>query len=278
MQEQIKSISIQKLKAGVPFEDKADLLAVEEPLEIRIGYGQARERIQKSISVTMRTPAHDHELALGFLFSEGIIQSFDDIEGIRHCEDVGKEETGNIVRVELRPTVQINTAKLQRHFYTTSSCGVCGKSSLEAISNQCKPIQSKLQVSHEVVLAAPPKLRSSQTVFAHTGGIHATGLFDAKGQLIMLREDVGRHNAFDKVIGACLAKGMVPLSDYLVLVSGRASFELAQKAVMAGLPIMAAVGAPSSLAVQLAQRFRLTLMGFLKQSTLNIYNNANRVV
>ncbi|MEM6524815.1 MAG: formate dehydrogenase accessory sulfurtransferase FdhD [Bacteroidota bacterium] len=277
MREQVKPISIQKLKEGTLSNDEADLLAVEEPLEIRIGYGPEKERIQKSISVTMRTPGHDHELAVGFLFTEGIISSFSDVAGIRHCEDVGKDETGNIIRIELKPSVHVDMVKLQRHFYTTSSCGVCGKSSLEAISNECQPIQSELKVSNELISAAPEKLRSAQTVFAHTGGIHATGTFDSKGELIMLREDVGRHNAFDKVVGACLMKGILPLSHHFILVSGRVSFELVQKALMSGVPVMVAVGAPSSLAVKLAQEFNLTLLGFVKPDQFNVYCHAGRV-
>lgn len=277
MKEQVTSVTIKKVTERGYSEAQPDLLAVEEPLEIRIGYGLETNREQKSLSVTMRTPGHDHELALGFLYTEGIIASFDDVEGIRYCEDVGKEESGNIVRVELKPFVKIDFNKLQRHFYTTSSCGVCGKSSLEAISASCSRITSELKVSRAVLVASPEKLRSSQTVFAHTGGIHAAGLFNTSGELILLREDVGRHNALDKVIGACLMKNIVPLKNHFLLVSGRLSFELVQKAVMSGIPLMAAVGAPSSLAVELARDFGLTLVGFLKEVSFNAYTGAERI-
>ncbi len=277
MQNQVKPTTIHKLRDGALSYDQPDLLAVEEPLEIRIGYGPENDRSQKSISVTMRTPGHDHELALGFLFSEGIIHHFQDVEGIRHCEDVGKEETGNIVRVELKPDLSVDFKKIERHFYTTSSCGVCGKSSLDAISVACSPIDSTLSIPSDLINAAPKKLSEAQAVFAHTGGIHATGLFDDKGQLLMLREDVGRHNAFDKVIGGCLMKNMLPLNNHFAVVSGRASFELVQKAVMAQAPIMVAVGAPSSLAVDLADKFKQTLIGFAKNDRFNIYCGDQRI-
>ncbi|MEM9857918.1 MAG: formate dehydrogenase accessory sulfurtransferase FdhD [Bacteroidota bacterium] len=278
MQDQLKSANILKFKDGQSFPVEPDLLAVEEPLEIRIGYGPVSRREQKSLSVTMRTPGHDHELALGFLFTEGIIQSFNDIEGIRHCEEVGKEERGNIIRIELKPFIHLDFGKLERHFYTTSSCGVCGKSSLEAISISCSVINSKLKIQNEHLTSAPDKLRSAQKVFTYTGGIHATGLFNGDGELIMLREDVGRHNAFDKLVGACLMKGLLPLDTYFILVSGRVSFELVQKAVRSGVPLLAAIGAPSTLAVELAERFEQTLIGFLKPTIYNVYNASKRIV
>ncbi|MEM6358902.1 MAG: formate dehydrogenase accessory sulfurtransferase FdhD [Bacteroidota bacterium] len=278
MLEQVKSVSIDKITQTDANCNVSDLLAVEEPLEIRIGYGPESHREQKSLSVTMRTPGYDHELALGFLYTEGVITSFDNVEGIRHCQDLGKEETGNVVRVELRPEVLLDFNKLQRHFYTTSSCGVCGKSSLESISKVCEPIQSELETPPKIICQALELLNISQTTFKHTGGIHATGLFNAKGDLIILREDVGRHNALDKVLGAAIMKGMIPLKDYFILVSGRASFELVQKAVMAGVPLLAAVGAPSSLAAQLASELGLTLIGFLKEDRFNIYSRPERVI
>ncbi|MEM9390879.1 MAG: formate dehydrogenase accessory sulfurtransferase FdhD [Bacteroidota bacterium] len=277
MLEQVKSVSIDKITQTGANCNVPDLLAVEEPLEIRIGYGPEAHREQKSLSVTMRTPGYDHELALGFLYTEGVITSFDNVEGIRHCQDPDKQETDNIIRVELIPEVVLDFNKLQRHFYTTSSCGVCGKSSLEAISKVCEPIQSELEVSSKIIRQAPELLNISQTTFRHTGGIHATGLFNAKGDLIILREDVGRHNALDKVLGAAIMKGMIPLKESFILVSGRASFELVQKAVMAGVPLMAAVGAPSSLAVQLASELGLTLIGFLKEDIFNVYAGSERV-
>lgn len=255
------------------------MLAVEEPLEIRLGYGPANQREQKSLSVTMRTPGHDYELAAGFLFTEGIIQSFTQIESIKYCVDTGKqEEQDNIVRAELKPEVIIDFEKLQRHFYTSSSCGVCGKSSIDAVKQQCQLLQSDLKVSEKIIHSLPEKLRKAQLVFEHTGGLHASALFSAQGEMILLREDVGRHNALDKVIGAMLFKNELPLSNYMLLVSGRASFELVQKATMAGIPALAAVGAPSSLAVELAKESGMTLIGFLREHRFNIYTGEQRVL
>lgn len=259
-------------------EEKPDLLATEEPLEIRIGFGPLSGRQQKSISVTMRTPGHDFELACGFLFTEGIIHSFDQIESIKYCEDVGKqEEKGNVVRVELKPEVQIDFEKLQRHFYTSSSCGVCGKTSIDSVKVNCSSVQGELKITSEVIHALPDTLRKAQAVFEYTGGLHASALFDPNGSLIILREDVGRHNALDKVIGAMLFQKAVPLSNYVLLVSGRASFELVQKAAVAGISILAAVGAPSSLAVQLAKEVGMTLLGFVRDKRFNIYCNDQRI-
>jgi FdhD protein len=256
----------------VKFEDnksskKNDLLASEEPLEIRLGFGSENNRQQRSLSVTMRTPGHDFELVVGFLFTEGIIQSYDQIETIKYCEDGGKQEQKeNIVRVELKSAVEIDFEKLQRHFYTSSSCGVCGKSSIESVTVDCKLISSDLKVSPTIISSLPDKLRKAQQVFEYTGGLHASGLFDSSGELILLREDVGRHNALDKLIGACLGQHKIPLSDSILLVSGRTSFELVQKAAIAGIPILAAVGAPSSLAVELARNVNMTLLGFVREN------------
>ncbi|HMP99542.1 MAG TPA: formate dehydrogenase accessory sulfurtransferase FdhD, partial [Cyclobacteriaceae bacterium] len=235
MSSSVKHIIIHKVTAAgrKPLDD---LLAVEEPLEIRLGYGPANLREQKSLSVTMRTPGHDYELASGFLFTEGIVSNFNEIESIKYCEDTGKqEEKENVLRVELRPEVKIDFEKLQRHFYTSSSCGVCGKSSIDSVKQQCASIQSDLKVKRDVIYALPDKLREKQLVFEHTGGLHASALFNAEGEMILLREDVGRHNALDKVIGAMLFKNEIPLSDYILLVSGRVSFELVQKATMSGI-------------------------------------------
>ncbi len=260
-------------------ESKSDLLAIEEPLEIRIGFGTMGDRQQKSLSVTMRTPGHDFELASGFLFTEGIIQTFDQIESIKYCEDGGKQgEKENIVRVELKPEVKIDFEKLQRHFYTSSSCGVCGKSSIDSVRVVCKRLADHFTISALVIHQLPDILRKAQHVFEYTGGLHAVGLFNAKGELIVLREDVGRHNALDEVIGAMLIKNEVPLSTYIIFVSGRASFELIQKAAVAGIPVLAAVGAPSSLAVQLAKDVGMTLLGFVRDKRFNIYCGDERVV
>lgn len=255
-----------------------DLVAVEEPLEIRIGFGPLAERQQKSLSVTMRTPGHDFELALGFLFTEGIITSFDQVESIKHCEDIGRaEEKENVVRVELKPDVHLDFQKLQRNFYITSSCGVCGKSSIEAVKTLCSFQSPVWKVRSDRLHFLPEELREAQRVFDHTGGLHASGLFNLQGDLILVREDVGRHNALDKVIGAMLVKNEVPLSNYILLVSGRASFELVQKTAMAGIPFLAAVGAPSSLAVTLAIDCGITLVGFLREGRFNIYSGAERI-
>jgi len=255
-----------------------DLLAIEEPLEIRIGFGSISDRHQRSLSVTMRTPGHDFELASGFLFTEGIIQHFDQIESIKYCEDVGKqEEKENVVRVELKPEVKIDFEKLQRHFYTSSSCGVCGKSSIDSVRVVCQKIEDQFSMSASVIHQLPDALQKAQKVFEYTGGLHAVGLFNNKGELILLREDVGRHNALDKVIGVVLFKKEVPLSNYILLVSGRASFELVQKAAVAGIPVLAAVGAPSSLAVDLAKEFGMTLLGFVRDQRFNIYCGEQRI-
>ncbi len=272
----VTSIQLTRIN-GSKIISKPDLVATEEPLEIRLGFGK-HEREQKSLSVTMRTPGHDFELALGFLFTEGIIRSMDDIENVKYCEDVGRQEDkGNVVRAELKPSVTFDWSKLQRNFYTSSSCGVCGKSSIESVQQNCKVINSEVQITSQLVVSLPDKLRKVQMVFEHTGGLHAVGVFDTAGELLCLREDVGRHNALDKAVGALLQKKNIPASACLLLVSGRASFELVQKAAMAGFPLMAAVGAPSSLAVSLAQRLQLTLIGFLRGTSFNVYSAPERV-
>ena len=253
-------------------ENRSDLLAVEEPLEIRIGFGQPENRAQKKLSVTMRTPGHDFELVLGFLFAEGIITKYNQVESIHYCESVSPDEYENVVRVELSADVDLDFEKLQRNFYTTSSCGVCGKSSIDSIRvNGGIKLNTSLSVSSDIVQHLPDKLSQHQSTFEYTGGLHAVALFDGDGEIKLVREDVGRHNAFDKIVGAALIKKMTPLSDSIVLLSGRASFELVQKAVVASVPILAAVGAPSSLAVDLAKRFGMTLLGFVRGERFNIY-------
>jgi FdhD protein len=261
--------------------DADDLLAVEEPLEIRIGYGQAGSRQQKSISVTMRTPGHDFELALGFLFTEGIIADKNDITQIKYCTEVNTlENQENIVRAELKEQVEIDFSKLERNFYTTSSCGVCGKASIDAVRTECRiPLQvDKIRISRELIYSLPDSLRKHQDVFAYTGGLHASALFDTDGKLLITREDVGRHNALDKLIGAALAENRIPLNRHILLLSGRASFELIQKAAMAGIRVVCAVGAPSSLAVQMAEEFDISLIGFLRDQRFNIYTGGKRII
>lgn len=257
-----------------------DLLAVEEPLEIRLAYHRNGRREQKSISITMRTPGDDFALACGFLFGEGIVTSAADVTGVRHCGPaVGPLKLRNVVRVELAPHVAIDFERLQRHFYTSSSCGVCGKTSIEALGVAgASDLEDHVRVLAEVLHRLPDELRRSQNVFDQTGGLHASALFDADGRLLIVREDVGRHNALDKLIGSELLAGRLPLEGKVLLVSGRSSFELVQKALVARIPIMAAVGAPSSLAVELARQFGMTLVGFLRGGRFNIYSGGERVI
>jgi FdhD protein len=250
-----------------------DLLAVEEPLEIRLGCDVGGRRVHRPVSITMRTPGHDLELAVGFLFTEGILAAREQVAGLRACG------AGNVARVDLSPGVAVDLARLERHFYTASSCGVCGKASLEAVRlcTQARLPEGRPVVEAAVIHRLPEALRAAQPVFDRTGGLHAAALFDARGDLLCLREDVGRHNALDKLIGAQFLAGRTPLSEGVLLVSGRASFELVQKAAAAGIPILAAVGAPSSLAVSLAREHGLTLLGFVRQDRFNVYTGAERV-
>ena len=275
----VSSVNITRIINNQP-EQTLDLLAVEEPMEIRLGFGPMDARQQKSVSVTMRTPGNDFELALGFLFTEGIIQNPTDVYKIQYCTELNtKENLENIVRVELKPDLEIDLSKLQRNFYTTSSCGVCGKESIEAIITNC-PVQLpdfSVLINPQTITQLPDKLRAQQSVFEHTGGIHACALFDALGNLLLLREDVGRHNALDKLIGAAINSATIKPNKTVLLLSGRASFELLQKAAMASIPVVCAVGAPSSLAVQTAQSFNITLVGFLRNQRFNIYSTPQRI-
>jgi len=242
-----------------------DLLAVEEPLEIRLG--------RRSLSVTMRTPGDDFDLAAGFLFAEGIITSPTQIRGIEHAPDGNP----NIVVVELAPDAVVKPVVLQRGFVMTSACGLCGKVSLKALeANRCPVLpRSSLKIDPVVLHDLPERLRRQQAVFESTGGLHAAALFNADGELESLREDVGRHNAVDKLIGHALLNSRIPLRDSVMLVSGRASFELVQKALMASIPLLAAVGAPSSLAVSTAERCAMTLVGFLRNGRFNVYSGSS---
>jgi len=274
----VKQVNIKRVELNT-LNDSPDVLAVEEPLEIRLAYMVSGEVTEKNISVTMRTPGNDFELGMGFLFTEGIITSEKEVTNIRYCESVDKEEEkGNVVKVTLHEDLEFDLESLERHFYTSSSCGVCGKSSIESVSQNCKILpKDNLQVRADIITGLPSQLEIDQTVFKHTGGIHATGLFDLKGKLEFMREDVGRHNAMDKIAGASLMNHEVPLSNKIMLVSGRTSFELVQKAVMLGVPILCAVGAPSSLAYDLAKENNLTLIGFLKKEKFNVYCGAERI-
>ncbi|MDR3681052.1 MAG: formate dehydrogenase accessory sulfurtransferase FdhD [Flavipsychrobacter sp.] len=268
-------IPVTKVNISSSF-DTEDVLAAEEPVEIRLEYGPAGKRTQKSISVTMRTPGNDMELATGFLYTEGIITSAKEIASIKHCNDTNE----NVVRVSLDENVQPDMAKLDRHFYTTSSCGVCGKSSIEAVRTACNVVMTEdsLRIPSSVIYELPDKLRKQQEVFKHTGGLHGCALFDVEGNLLLAREDVGRHNAVDKLIGAMLDKDMLPLQEHILLLSGRASFELVQKATMAGIKIIVAIGAPSSLAAQMCEEWGMTLIGFLRGERYNIYTGAHRII
>jgi FdhD protein len=255
---------------------ESDSVAVEEPLEIRIGHGPLENRDHQAVAITMRTPGHDEELALGFLFSEGIISSGEQVRAVAPCGDSPQD---NAVRVELAETVDPDLDRLQRNFYTTSSCGVCGKQSLEALRSQSLyPINPQgFSLAASAMTKLPEQLRRQQEVFSHTGALHAAASFDQNGQILAVREDVGRHNALDKLIGSCLQADQLPMAEYGILVSGRASFELAQKAMMAGCPMLVAIGGPSSLAIDTAQEFGLCLVGFLRAGQYNIYTSPQRV-
>ena len=258
-------------------------LAIEEPLEIRLEYWANDEPQRKSVSITMRTPGNDVEMAIGFLFTEGIISDWDDIQQVRPCgPKVEGEDYQNIVRVELGPSVTVKTDTMERNFYTTSSCGICGKTSLEAlkVNNRFgKNIQTLpvYQIPQKVLLSLTDRMTAHQQLFRNTGGCHASALFNEQGTLLCLREDVGRHNALDKVIGWALSHRFLPLHNHMVLVSGRASFELMQKASMGGIPVLAAVGAPSTLAVQVAEDLDMTLVGFLNHERFIVYHDPGRI-
>ncbi|MBD2769067.1 formate dehydrogenase accessory sulfurtransferase FdhD [Hymenobacter sp. BT664] len=266
--------TIQKVSGAGPAVQASDQLAAEEPLEIRVGYEEAGQRRHRTLSVTMRTPGHDEELAAGFLLTEGFIRSKADLLGIIPCPDVRKaEEAGNVVRAELASHVKVDFAALERHFYTSSSCGVCGKTSIDAVRMATCPTLPATgpHLAYAVVHQLPERLRAAQAGFEQTGGQHAAALFSPTGELLLLREDVGRHNALDKLIGAMLLANQLPLHQHVLLVSGRVSFELVQKAAAAGIGVLAAVGAPSSLAVQAAESFGMTVLGFVRQQRFNIY-------
>ncbi|HHH49896.1 MAG TPA: formate dehydrogenase accessory sulfurtransferase FdhD [Saprospiraceae bacterium] len=257
-----------------------DFLAVEEPLEIRLAYGAGHHRKQKSISITMRSPGDDKDLAIGFLFTEGIIRSFEQIKNIHHLPCFNQQTKGNIILIELDDNIEINLQKLERHFYTSSSCGVCGKSSIEAIyqSGATNIPNNNIYIDAKLIHQLPDKIRTQQAVFDNTGGLHAAGLFDNNGNLVLIREDVGRHNAVDKLIGAALQEKSIPLHQNILMLSGRVSFELVQKALMAGIPILVAVGAPSTLAIQLAQKSGMTIIAFVRNGKFNIYSGEERVL
>ena len=270
-------VDIDKFTAGAARHPDSDVITVEEPLEIRLSYTALGERVEQSISVTMRTPGNDEELALGFLAGEAIVRRSSDVLRVEHCDPPSPDKgIRNVIRVELADGIGIDAGGLLRHFYTTSSCGVCGKASLDAVRVQIQP-RSPLSftISAAALKGLPEALKVRQTEFARTGGLHATASFDAAGAIHRVREDVGRHNAFDKLAGSYLVDGN--LASYGILLSGRASFELLQKAAVAGAPVVASIGPPSSLAVELAQDQGITLAGFLKFDRFNIYAGAERI-
>lgn len=267
--------SIIPVVGGIAGGTRPDLLAIEEPLEIRLGYQTPERWATRAISITMRTPGHDFELAAGFLRGEGIIRNQADITGISR---LGPGER-NVVKVDLAPSVRFDPSRLERSFYTTSSCGVCGKGSLDAISNrgfEAIPLGA-VQFPARILQDLPSNLRSVQATFEETGGLHAAALFSPAGELLAVREDVGRHNAVDKVTGYLLLENIPVPEGSALLVSGRTSFELAQKTIAAGIPILAAVGAPSTLAVEFAREFDLTLVGFIRDGRFNIYSREERI-
>ena len=275
----VRHVEIVRVRADHSRQSDIDAVAVEEPLEIQLGLWDGDRLDARSISITMRTPGHDEDLAAGFLFTEGIVQSPDQVREIRHCGSY--DAPLNVIRVELRPDVAVDLARLQRHFYTTSSCGVCGKSSLDALATGARRLEAAHApaVSPQVVDSLPGRLRDRQRTFAHTGGLHAAALFTHTGELLDLREDVGRHNAVDKVLGARFMAGRIDNDEQTILfLSGRASFELLQKAVMGRIPVVCAVGAPSSLAVRAARDFGVTLLGFVRDGRFNVYTGSERIV
>jgi FdhD protein len=267
-------ISIHKINSGEIHETE-DKVAVEEPLQIQLEYSTASGRMLKNIAVTMRTPGNDEELAAGFLFTEGIIKK---AEAISEIKESPADE--NIVQVILKENIIPVLGNAARNFYTTSSCGICGKASIDAINTVATftVVKDSINIDVNVLYRLQDKMKEQQQVFEDTGGIHASALFDCAGTFIMLREDVGRHNALDKIIGAALMNNELPLNDCLLFLSGRASFELVQKAVMAGIKVIAAVGAPSSLAVEMAKENDITLIGFLRDNRFNIYTGKDRIV
>ena len=275
-----KQVSVERYTAGASGPAEADRLAVEEPLEIRIGFTKDGIFKHRPVSITMRTPGNDFELATGFLFTESIIHDPADVREVHHCGPPAEAGAENTVRVDLNPGVEVDFESLERHFYTTSSCGVCGKTSIEALSKGVEAREradDELRISSELINTLPDRLSRVQSVFEQTGGLHASALFDQTGTIDTVREDVGRHNALDKVIGANFLAGKTVINDRVLLLSGRISFELVQKALMAQIPIIVAVGSPSSLAVELAEEYGMTLVGFARDNRFNVYCGHRRI-
>ena len=251
---------------GESVREVRDELAQEEPLEIRVN--------DRPVSVTMRTPGNDFELAAGFLLSEGMIRAASDVARIAFC---GKNADANVLNITLAPGVSVDFERLTRHVFGSSSCGLCGKATIDSVRAQFPPVESSLRIDPDLIASLPDKMREAQTTFARTGGLHASAIFDADGKFIVLREDVGRHNALDKVLGHCLLKGIFPLDRHILVVSGRTSFEIMQKALAGRIPVIAAVSAPSSLAARFARESGQTLIGFLRGRRMNVYSHPNRI-
>jgi len=284
-------VAIEKV-TGLNSHHAEDTLAAKSPLEIQLAHGPLNARSLKSISVTMRTPGHDFDLAAGFLMTEGVVRDPNDIDQIVYAGNITEvhaatpsqsslpyQPTKNVVRVELAPEVVVSLANLERNFYTTSSCGICGKASLLALQTVCPPRRKNaFDIDARILYKLPDRLREAQSLFNRTGGIHGAAFFNAAGNLLAAREDVGRHNAVDKLLGAEFLADRTPLRNALLLLSGRASFELLQKALMGGVPMVVAVGAPSSLAVQVAKDFDITLIGFLRDNHFNIYHGVEHIL
>jgi FdhD protein len=259
-------MQIWKYQTGEPLQSANDELAAEEPLEIRVK--------NRAVSVTMRTPGHDEELAAGFLLTEGVIGRREDITRIEPC---AHDRGGNVLNVILSENTPVDFDRLTRHVFASSSCGLCGKATIDAVHQRLDPIESKLTVRAEILLSLPDRLRSAQATFEKTGGLHAAGVFTAEGEPLVIREDVGRHNAVDKCIGFGLLRGLFPFDRHVLMVSGRASFEIMQKALAARIPVLAAVSAPSSLAVEFARESGQTLLGFVRGQRMNVYSEPQRV-
>lgn len=266
----VSSTEIYRWNAGGALHPRIDQLAIEEPLEIRVR--------GRSVAVTMRTPGHDAELAAGFLLTEGLIQQRAEVIRSAHCRRGTAAQSQNTLNVFLAPSVEVNFDRLIRHVFASSSCGLCGKSSIESVHQHFAPVKSPAKINFEKLLRLPRRLHAAQEAFAQTGGLHAAAIFTADGKLVVLREDVGRHNAVDKVLGFGLLKGRLPFDRHVLLVSGRASFEIMQKALAARVPIVAAVSAPSSLAVEFARESGQTLVGFLRDGSFNIYSHPHRII
>jgi FdhD protein len=266
---EIFSAEILARRAGVLAKRQSDFLAREEPLEIRVR--------GRSVAVTMRSPGHDAELAAGFLLTEGVLHRAEDVVEIAHCQQGEAVNDQNVLNVFLSPSVEVDLERLTRHVFASSSCGLCGKASIEAVQQHFPPVESPLVMTSRTLLALPKRLRAGQDTFRKTGGLHAAAVFDRRGRLVVLREDVGRHNAVDKVIGWGFLGGALPFDRRALMVSGRASFEIMQKALAARIPIVCAVSAPSSLAVEFARESNQTLVGFLRDDSFNVYSHPDRI-